>query len=118
MKGLGDRAIPVTLLYHGIRSEERCKLRVRDYQRQEGILHFRIEGKGDKMCFIPVGIEVQRLIHAYLGTSGHEQDVEGPLFRLVKNNAPASFESLSIRVRSTTISSGATEKRWASPSTC
>jgi integrase/recombinase XerD len=86
LKGLRDRAILATLLYHGIRREELCKLRVRDYQRREGILHFRIEGKGDKVRFIPVGIEAQRLIHAHLEASGHRQDVEGPLFRLVKNN--------------------------------
>jgi integrase/recombinase XerD len=63
LKGLRDRAILAALLYHGIRREELCKLRVRDYQRRDGILHFRIEGKGDKVRFIPVGIEAQRLIH-------------------------------------------------------
>jgi integrase/recombinase XerD len=87
LKGARDRAILATLLYHGIRREELCTLRVRDYQRREGILHFRIKGKGDKVRFIPVGIEVQRLIHAYLEASGHRQYVEGPLFRPVKNNA-------------------------------
>ena len=54
LKDIRDRAILATLLFHGIRREELCKLRARDYQRREGILHFRIEGKGDKVRFIPV----------------------------------------------------------------
>jgi integrase/recombinase XerD len=33
-----------------------------------------------------VATEAQRLIHAYLETSGHGEDLEGPLFRPVKNN--------------------------------
>jgi integrase/recombinase XerD len=33
LKGLRDRAILATLLFHGIRREELCKPRVRNYQR-------------------------------------------------------------------------------------
>ncbi len=86
LKGVRDRAILATLLFHGIRREELCKLRVRDYQRREGIMHFRIEGKGDKLRFIPVATEAQRLIHTYVEASKHGEDLEGPLFRPVKNN--------------------------------
>jgi integrase/recombinase XerD len=86
LKGIRDRAILAPLLFHGIRREELCKLRVRDYQRRDGIMHVRIEGKGDKMRFIPVAIEAQRLIHDYLKASEHGEDLEGPLFRPVKNN--------------------------------
>jgi integrase/recombinase XerD len=85
-KGVRDRAILATLLFHGIRREELCKLRVRDYQRREGIMHVRLEGKGDKVRFIPVATEAQRLIHDYLKASEHGEDLEGPLFRPVKNN--------------------------------
>jgi integrase/recombinase XerD len=63
LKGIRDRAILATLLFHDIRREELCTLRVRDYQRREGIMHFRVEGKGDKVRFIPVATEAQRLIH-------------------------------------------------------
>jgi integrase/recombinase XerD len=86
LKGIRDRAILATLLFHGIRREEICKLRVRDYQCREGIMHVRIEGKGEKVRFIPVATEAQRLIHAYLEASKHGDDLEGPLFRPVKNN--------------------------------
>lgn len=57
-----------------------------DYQRREGILHICIEGKGDRVRFIPVATEAQQLIHAYVETSGHGEDLDGPLFRPVKNH--------------------------------
>jgi integrase len=40
LKGIRDRAILATILYHGIRREELCRLRVR---------HLRIHGKRDKI---------------------------------------------------------------------
>jgi integrase/recombinase XerD len=61
-KGVRDGGIPATPLFRGIRREELCKLRVRDHQRREGIMHSRIEGKGDEARFIPVATEAQRLI--------------------------------------------------------
>lgn len=87
VKGKRDRAILATLLYHGIRREELCKLRVRDYHRRDGLMHFRIEGKGEKIRFIATHPLAQRLIPDYLKAAGHEEDLEGPLFRPVKNNA-------------------------------
>jgi len=53
LKGKRDRAILATLLYHGLRHEELCKLRVRDLRQREGVLHFRVHGKGDKTRYIP-----------------------------------------------------------------
>jgi hypothetical protein len=41
---------------------------------------------GDKVRFIPVATEARRLIHEYLKASEHGEDLEGPLFRPVKNN--------------------------------
>jgi integrase/recombinase XerD len=66
LKGQRDRAILATLLYHGVRREELCRLRVRDLQQREGVLHFRVHGKGDKVRYIPVGLKAQRLITEYL----------------------------------------------------
>jgi integrase/recombinase XerD len=59
---------------------------MRDYQRREGIMLFRIEGNDDKVRFIPVTTEAQRLIHASVEASKHGEDMEGPLFRPFKNN--------------------------------
>jgi len=40
LKGVCDRAILATLLYHGMRREELCGLRVRDMQSRQGVVHF------------------------------------------------------------------------------
>ena len=85
LKGQRDRAILATLLYHGLRREELCTLRVRDLQQREGVLQFRIEGKGGKIRFVPVAAKAARLIQVYLDAAGHGGDLAGPLFRPVKN---------------------------------
>ena len=91
LKGQRDRAVLATLLYHGLRREELCKLRVRDVQQREGVLHLRIEGKGDKIRFVPVSAKAARLIQEYLEAAGHGGDLGGPLFRPVKNNSTGTL---------------------------
>ena len=66
LKGVRDRAILATLLYHGIRREELCLLRLRDMQSRQGVMHFRIKGKRDKIRFVPVHPMALRLIGEYL----------------------------------------------------
>jgi len=85
LKAKRDRAILATLAYHGMRREELCKLKVRDLQRRDGVLQFRIEGKGEKIRYVPVGMRALRLITEYLEAAGHKEDLEGPLFRPVQN---------------------------------
>jgi len=91
LKGKRDRAILATLLYHGLRREELCKLRVRDLQQREGVLHLRVEGKGDKIRFIPVAAKAARLIKEYLEVAGHQDDLKSPLFRPVRNNSTGTL---------------------------
>jgi integrase/recombinase XerD len=86
LKGVRDRAILATLLYHGIRREELCGLRVKDLHSRQGVTHFRIKGKRAKVRFVPVNAAAQRTIEAYLAMAGHRSDLDGPLFRPVKNN--------------------------------
>jgi integrase/recombinase XerD len=86
LKGKRDRAILATLLYHGLRCEELCTLKVGAIQQREGVTHLRVEGKGDKVRYLPLHVLAQRLITAYLEASGHAGDLHGPLFRPVKNN--------------------------------
>ena len=86
LKGVRDRAILATLLYHGIRREELCGLRVKDLQSRQGVTHFRIKGKRDKIRFVPVNAAAQRLIEDYLTFAGHRTDIQGALFRPVTNN--------------------------------
>jgi integrase/recombinase XerD len=92
LKGVRDRAILATLLYHGIRREELCGLRVRDIQSRQGVIHFRIKGKRDKVRFVPAHATAQRLIDEYLALAGHREDAAGPLFRPVKNNVTGQLE--------------------------
>src|SRR6202789_2174533 len=89
LKGKRDRAILATLLYHGIRREELCRLRIKDMQSRQGVGHFRIKGKRDKVRFVPIHAAAQRLIEEYLALAGHGADSGGPLFRPVKNNRTA-----------------------------
>src|ERR1700741_78064 len=70
LKGVRDRAILATLLYYGIRREEVCGLRVRDMQSPQGVMHFRIKGKRDKIRFVPMHPMAQRLVEEYLALSG------------------------------------------------
>jgi integrase/recombinase XerD len=58
--------------------------------RREGVMHFQVRGKGrkgKKIRFVAVGPLAQRLIEDYLDAAGHRADLEGPLFRPVKNNS-------------------------------
>jgi integrase/recombinase XerD len=86
LKGLRDRAILATLLYHGVRCEELCRLRLRDLQSRQGVMHFRVHGKRSKIRFIPMHVTAQQLIEEYLALAGHGDDAAGPVFRPVANN--------------------------------
>jgi integrase/recombinase XerD len=86
LKGKRDRAILATLLYHAIRREELCKLKVGDVQQRQGVPYLRIEGKGEKVRYLEAATEALRLIAVYLAAAGHDKDLEGPLFRPIKNN--------------------------------
>jgi len=92
LKGVRDRAILASLLYHGLRREELCALRVKDMQTRQGVLHFRVKGKREKIRFVPVHPSAQRLVGAYLALAGHGGDLDGALFRPVKNNRTGTLE--------------------------
>ncbi len=86
LKGTRDRAVLCTLLYHGMRREELCGLRVKDMQSRQGVMHFRIKGKRGKIRFVPMHPAAQRLVLQYLAIAGHGEDTGGPPFRPVRNN--------------------------------
>jgi len=86
LKGKRNRAILATLLYHGLPCEELCTLKVGDIHQQEGVTHLRVEGKGDKVRYLPLHVLAQRLITAYLEAAGHASELHSPLFCPVKNN--------------------------------
>ncbi len=84
-QGMRDRAILSILLYHGLRRDELCRLKVRDLERRAGVPHFRVEGKGSKIRYIPVHPRTLERIEAYLVVADHRLDLDGALFRPLKN---------------------------------
>lgn len=97
LKGVRDRAILATLLYHGIRREELCLLRLRDVQSRQGVMHFRIQGKRGKIRFVPVHPMALRLIGEYLEMGKHgggqeHKSVDEALFRPVANNRTGKLD--------------------------
>src|SRR5919198_2836842 len=73
LKGKRDRAILSTLLYHGLRREELCSLKVRDITPRRGVQHLRVHGKGGKTRYIPLHPGTAELVSEYLEALGPEQ---------------------------------------------
>jgi integrase/recombinase XerD len=87
LKGMRDRAILATLLYHALRREELCKLRVRDFKHERrGVAHLKVSGKGEKTRYVPLHPAASGLILEYLEAAGHGSDDTGALFRPLRNN--------------------------------
>jgi integrase len=95
-KRVRDRAILAALLYHGLRCDELCQLRVKDMQSRQGVMHFRVKGKRDTIRFVPIHPVVQRLILEYMEMGKHGGgivfDPGGPLFRPVANNRTGTLD--------------------------
>ncbi len=88
-----DRAILSTLLFHALRREELCKLKVRDARHaRKGVPHLKVSGKGGKTRYVPLHPGTNALIHDYLEAAGHGTDEVGALFRPVRNNRTGRLE--------------------------
>lgn len=82
LKGKRDRAILATLLYHGLRREELCQLRVEDARRpRRGVVQLAVTGKGGKLRFLPLHAVAAARIADYLEAAGHAAESRGALFR-------------------------------------
>jgi integrase/recombinase XerD len=86
IKGLRDRALLSTLLYHGLRREELCRLTVKDIHTRSGVTHLRVHGKGSKTRYVPLHPNTQRLLTEYLHAARHAGESNGALFRPLRNN--------------------------------
>jgi len=87
LRTLRDKAILATLLYHALRREELCKLKVKDFKHERrGVPHLKVAGKGGKTRYVPLHPAAGGLIHDYLELAGHGGDDVGALFRPVSNN--------------------------------
>ena len=82
VKAKRDRAMLATLLYHALRREELCRLKVKDFrQERRSVAHLKVSGKGGKTRYVPLHPAAGGLIHDYLEAAGHGAQDSGPLFR-------------------------------------
>lgn len=87
LKDKRDRAILATLLYHALRRDELCKLKVKDFKHERrGVPHLKVSGKGGKTRYVPLHPAASALVHDYLELAGHAGDETGALFRPVSHN--------------------------------
>ena len=88
LKGVRDRAVLATLLYHGLRREELCKLTVADFRHERrGVQHLKITGKGEKTRYVPLHGIAKDLIEEYLELAGHGGEAKGALFRPFRDSS-------------------------------
>lgn len=94
LQGLRDRAILATLLYHGLRRAELCRLDLVDLQERRGLHHLQVHGKGGKIRYIPLHPAAAVVIAAYLEADGRSKDKTGALFRPVSNNTRGAGQAI------------------------
>lgn len=87
LKGMRDRAMLATLLYHGLRRAELCGLHLGDVQERRGVRHLRVLGKGSKIRYVPLHPAAAGAIATYLDAAGHGENKAAALFQSVSNNA-------------------------------
>jgi integrase/recombinase XerD len=93
IKSKRDRAILSTLLFHALRREELCKLKVKDFRHaRKGVPHLKVSGKGGKTRYLPLHPGTNGLITDYLEAAGHAADEGGALFRPIRNNRTGRLE--------------------------
>ena len=93
VKSKRDRASLSTLLFHALRREELCKLKVKDFRHaRKGVPHLKVSGKGGKTRYLPLHPSTHGLINDYLDVAGHGLDEAGALFRPVHNNRTGRLE--------------------------
>lgn len=87
LKGKRDRAMLATLLYHALRREELCRLKVKDVSgERRGVPHLKVSGKGGKTRYLPLHPAAAGLISDYLAAAGHGNEDSGALFRPLHNS--------------------------------
>jgi site-specific recombinase XerD len=81
IKGMRDRAILSMFLYHGLRREELCSLKVKDIHVRRGVPHIRVHGKGNKLRFLPLHVGTAELLDTYLEKAGCKEEPSAALFQ-------------------------------------
>lgn len=87
LKSKRDRAMLATLLYHALRRDELCRLKVKDAKHERrGVPHLKVSGKGSKTRYVPLHPAAAGLIADYLAEAGHGDEDSGALFRPLHNS--------------------------------
>jgi integrase/recombinase XerD len=84
--GVRDRAILAVGLQVGFRRAEIASLKVGDFHMNRGYESLRVVRKGGKKGSLAIHPQVVQRIKDYLDMTGHGTDLEGPLFRPVRDN--------------------------------
>jgi integrase/recombinase XerD len=83
--GVRDRALFAVLAYSACRVGEVARLKVADYKMSSGHRLLEILGKGGKERRTPLHAEAVERIEARLDAAAIRDDLDGPLFRVVKS---------------------------------
>src|SRR4029453_6590849 len=84
--GVRDRAILAVGLQVGFRRAEIASLKVGDFHMNRGFDSLKVVRKGGKKGSLAIHPQVAQRIRDYLELAKHGDDLEGPLFRPVKDN--------------------------------
>jgi integrase/recombinase XerD len=84
--GVRDRAILAVGLQVGFRRAEIASLKVGDFHMNRGYASLKVIRKGGKKGSMAIHPQVEQRITDYLDMAGHGTDLEGPLFRPVRDN--------------------------------
>lgn len=84
--GLRDRAVLSVGFQAGLRRSEIAHLTVRDLHMNAGFDCLLLQRKGGRKGTLAVNPQAVQRIRSYLEAAGHAEDLDGPLFRPLKNN--------------------------------
>src|SRR4029453_2958502 len=86
LRGVRDRAILAVGLQVGFRRAEIASLKVGDFHMNRGFDSLKVVRKGGKKGSLAIHPQVAQRIRDYLELAKHGDDIEGPLFRPMKDN--------------------------------
>jgi integrase/recombinase XerD len=84
--GVRDRAMLAVGLQVGFRRAEIAGLKVGDFHMNRGYNSLKVVRKGGKKGSLAIHPQAAQRIRDYLALAGHGDDIEGPLFRPVRDN--------------------------------
>src|SRR5439155_21442316 len=84
--GVRDRAMLAVGLQVGFRRAEIASLKVGDFHMNRGFDSLKVVRKGGKKGSLAIHPQAAQRIRDYLDLAGHGDDIEGPLFRPVRDN--------------------------------